>query len=98
VLRGGRQRGRAAVLFVVQRQGVEAFAAHDESYGRLREMLREVVEDGVEAYAYNCQVSPEEVVLDEKLGVMSGGNSRKGGLGRGACRDGVPAQTVTAAG
>jgi len=36
-------------------------------------MLREAVKDGVEAYAYNCQVSPEEVVLDEQVPVMPGG-------------------------
>ena len=94
-LRRARLQGqRASVLFVVQRQDVEAFAPHDESDGRLREMLREAVKDGVEAYAYNCQVSPEEVVLDEQVGVMLGGNSRRGGLGRGARRDGVPAHTV----
>lgn len=89
---------RAAVLFVVRRQDVEAFAPHDESDGRLREMRRELVKDGVEAFAYNCQDSPEEVVLDEQVPVMPGGNSRRGGLGRGARRDGVPAHTVIRAG
>ena len=98
-LRDARLQGqRAAVLFVVQRQDVEAFAPHDESDGRLREMLREVVKDSVEAYAYNCQVSPEEVVLDEQVPVMLLGTMQKTGLGCSVRRDGVPAHTMTRAG
>ena len=61
-------------------------------------MLREAVKDGVEAYAYNCQVSPEEVVLDEQVPVMLLGTMQKTGLGCRVRRDGVPAHTMTRAG
>jgi sugar fermentation stimulation protein A len=93
-LRHARQQGqRAAVVFVVQRGDAEAFAPHDESDPRFGEMLREVVRDGVEAYAYNCQVSLEEVVLDGRVPVMLGGT----GPGGGARRDGRPLDHTTRA-
>ncbi len=75
-LRHARWQGwRAAVVFVLQRQDAEAFAPHDESDPRFGETLREVVKDGVEAYAYNCQVSPQEVVLNERVPVVLAGNT-----------------------
>jgi sugar fermentation stimulation protein A len=58
---------RAAVVFVIQRKDVRLFSPHDESDPGFGEVLREVVEDGVEAYAYNCRVSPEEVTLDSAV-------------------------------
>jgi sugar fermentation stimulation protein A len=61
---------RAAAIFVLQREDAQAFAPHDESDPAFGEALREVVADGVEVYAYSCQVSRREVVLHERIPVL----------------------------
>jgi sugar fermentation stimulation protein A len=98
-LRHARRQGwRAAVVFVLQRQDAEAFGPHDESDPRFGETLREVVQDGVEAYAYNCRVSPEEVVLNERVPVLLARATQKTGLSPRAGRDGAPGAATTRAG
>ena len=54
---------RAAVIFVVQREDVQAFSPNDEADPIFGRALREVQAAGVEVYAYRCRVSPEEVGL-----------------------------------
>jgi sugar fermentation stimulation protein A len=54
---------RAAVLFVVQREDVQAFAPHDQSDPHFGEVLRGVAGAGVEVYAHKCRVTPQEVAL-----------------------------------
>lgn len=61
---------RAAMVFVIQRDDAQALAPHDESDPHFGEVVREVAADGVEAYAYNCQVSREEVVLGDRVPVF----------------------------
>lgn len=64
--RGG---GRAAILFVVQREDADSFApadAIDPEYGRL---LRRAGKEGVEVLAYGCRVSPEEIRVVRRLPV-----------------------------
>jgi sugar fermentation stimulation protein A len=61
---------RAAVVFVIQREDVRLFSPHDESDPGFGEVLREVVQDRVEVYAYKCRVSPEEVTLDSAVPVI----------------------------
>ena len=48
---------RAAAVFVVQRPDASAFATSDPSDPDLADALRSVVAAGVEAYAYNCEVT-----------------------------------------
>jgi sugar fermentation stimulation protein A len=57
---------RAAVIFVVQREGAERFAPHDATDPRFGETLRRAVEAGVEVRAVRCRVTPEGIwPLDE---------------------------------
>ena len=58
---------RAAVVFVVQRPDANAFATSDLSDPELAEALRSAVAAGVEAYAYNCEVTERSIRLDHSL-------------------------------
>ncbi len=61
---------RAALVFVIQREDAQALAPHDRSDPRFGQTVREVVADGVEAYAYTCRVSREEMLLGERIPVL----------------------------
>lgn len=56
-----RQGMAAAVVFVVQRGDVRAFAPHDGADPRFGRALRRAAEEGVMVLAYRCLVSPREV-------------------------------------
>ncbi|MCH7738041.1 MAG: DNA/RNA nuclease SfsA [Chloroflexi bacterium] len=58
---------RAAVVFVIQRPDARAFATNDPADPALAEAFRAAVAAGVEAYAYNCQVTERELRLDQSL-------------------------------
>lgn len=58
---------RAAVVFVVQRDDVRAFATNDAADPAFAEALRCAIAEGVEIYAYACQVSRHEVRLHRPL-------------------------------
>jgi sugar fermentation stimulation protein A len=61
---------RAVLVFCVQRSDVDEVRpadAIDPTYGRT---LREALAAGVEAVAYRAQVSPEEIVLVERVPVV----------------------------
>ena len=62
---------RAAVVFVVQRPDASAFATSDSSDPDLADALRSVVAAGVEAYAYNCEVTERSIRLDQALPIRS---------------------------
>jgi sugar fermentation stimulation protein A len=64
--------GRAAVVFVIQRDDAQAFAPHDASDPEFGATLQEVASRGVEVYAYTCQVSPEEVFINGRAPVLLG--------------------------
>jgi sugar fermentation stimulation protein A len=58
---------RAAVVFVIQRDDCAVFRPADEidpEYGR---WLRRAIKAGVEALPYRAKVTPEEIVLSERL-------------------------------
>ncbi len=61
---------RAAVVFVVQRQDVRAFAPNVPADPLFAETLLRARAAGVEVYAYRCRVSLEEVVLTDPLPVQ----------------------------
>ena len=61
---------RAAVVFVVQRADAAAFAANEPADPALAEALRRAVAAGVEAYAYNCLVTLNEVRLAHRLPIV----------------------------
>ena len=58
---------RAAVVFVIQRPDASQFATSDPSDPNLADALRSAVAAGVEAYAYNCQVTEQLIRLDQSL-------------------------------
>ena len=58
---------RAAVVFVIQRPDASAFATSDPSDPDLADALRSAVAAGVEAYAYNCEVTERMIRLDQSL-------------------------------
>jgi sugar fermentation stimulation protein A len=60
---------RGVIFFVVQRTDARFLAPADDidpEYGRL---LRLAVENGVEAVAYQAQISPQEIYLEKPLPV-----------------------------
>ncbi len=61
---------RAAVVFVVQRPDAAAFATNDDADPALAQAFCTAVSRGVDAYAYNCHVSREEVSLTERLPIV----------------------------
>lgn len=58
---------RAAVVFVVQRDDAKEFAPHDVADPLLGETLRRAVNSGVEAFAYCCRVSEQEIHLANRI-------------------------------
>ena len=62
---------RAAVVFVVQRPDASAFATSDPSDPDLADALRSALSAGVEAYAYNCEVTERSIRLDRALPIRS---------------------------
>ena len=62
---------RAAVVFVIQRPDATAFATSDPSDPDLADALRSAVAAGVEAYAYNCEVTERMIRLDQSLPIRS---------------------------
>ena len=61
---------RAAVIFVIQRDDARGLRPHDEADPDFGATLRESVAAGVEAYAYNCQVTETGITLDHQLPVL----------------------------
>ena len=64
---------RAAVIFVVQREDVRAFAPNVPADPRFADALVRAEGTGVEVYAYRCRVSPDEVTLTDELPVLLDG-------------------------
>ena len=60
----------ATVVFVAQRPDAHAFATNDQADPELADAFRNAVQRGVDAFAYNCSVSLEEVVLDRLLPIV----------------------------
>ena len=60
---------RAAVVFVVQREDVRAFAPNYDADPKFGVALRMAVGNGVEVYAYRCRVTSEGVELADELPV-----------------------------
>lgn len=60
---------RGVVVFVVQRQDARAVAPHDEADPPFGAALRQAVAAGVEAFAYRCRVTPQEITLSDELAI-----------------------------
>lgn len=62
-------RGRAAVLFLIQRADAENFQPNGETDPRFAEALGEAADRGVEVYAYNSVVTLEGVYINRRVPV-----------------------------
>ena len=60
---------RASVVFVAQREDALKFAPFEDIDPGFAEVLRQIVEMGVEAHAYRCQVSAQNIIIDEEIPV-----------------------------
>jgi len=58
---------RAAVVFVIQRSDATEFSPHDVADPLLGATLRKAVDAGVEAFAYCCTVSRQEILLADRV-------------------------------
>ncbi|MBC7250067.1 MAG: DNA/RNA nuclease SfsA [Anaerolineae bacterium] len=61
---------RAAIIFVIQREDVRAFAPNDQADPLFGQALRQAAEAGVEVYAHACRVSHHEMRLQRPVAVM----------------------------
>lgn len=59
----------AAVLFVIQMQGVKAFQPNEERDRNFTEALREAAAAGVQVLAYDCRVEVGSVIIENKISV-----------------------------
>ena len=61
---------RAAVFFVIQMKGVSSFQPNDRTHPAFGAALRQAAAAGVEIYAYDCTVLPEQVEIDAPVPVV----------------------------
>ena len=57
----------AYILFVVQMKGICSFTPNDETHKAFGDALREARVKGVTVLAYDCTVSPDEMVIDAPI-------------------------------
>ena len=69
LLQAKKQGHRAAIVFTVQREDATSFTPNDEMDPEFGKTLREVVAQGVEAYAYGCRVSLREIRIDREIAI-----------------------------
>ena len=60
----------AYLLFVIQMTGIQSFAPNWDTHPAFGSALQEAAQAGVQILAYDCQVRPEEIVLDQPVPVL----------------------------
>ena len=66
-----REGHKAAVVFVIQRSDVEAFATHDAADPDFGQVFRQALSSGVEAFAYKCEVTEDSIQLSSPLPIQA---------------------------
>jgi sugar fermentation stimulation protein A len=66
-----REGHKAAVVFVIQRSDVEAFATHDAADPDFGQVFRQALSSGVEAFAYKCEVTEASIQLSSPLPIQA---------------------------
>lgn len=61
---------RTMIIFIVQREDGIYFSPYDTMDKAFSNTLREAREKGVEVYAYNCQVTIRNIILNKKIPVI----------------------------
>ena len=59
----------AYILFVIQMKGVHTFKPNDETHKAFGDALRHAAESGVKILAYDCIVSPEQMLIDLPINI-----------------------------
>ena len=60
---------KAAVIFVVQMEGMKHFEPNETTHPQFGEALRQAQSAGVEVLAYECKVTPDSLVIDKAIPV-----------------------------
>lgn len=60
----------AYLLFVIQMAGIESFAPNWDTHSVFGTALQDAQHAGVQILAYDCQVRPDEIVLDRPVPVL----------------------------
>lgn len=58
------------VLFVIQMKGITVMRPNDQMHPAFGEALREAKGCGVQILAYDCKVTPDSMVLDQRIPVL----------------------------
>ena len=61
---------KAAVIFVVQMEGMQHFEPNDKTHPQFGEALRQARKAGVEVLAYGCKVTPSSLEITKSIPVM----------------------------
>ena len=61
---------KAAVIFVVQMEGMQHFEPNDKTHPQFGEALRQARKAGVEVLAYECKVTPSSLEITTSIPVM----------------------------
>ena len=60
----------AYLLFVIQMTGIQSFVPNWDTHPAFGSALQEAARAGVQILAYDCQVRPDEIVLDQPVPVL----------------------------
>ena len=61
---------KAAVIFVVQMEGMQHFEPNDKTHPQFGEALRQARKAGVEVLAYECKVTPSSLEISKSIPVV----------------------------
>ena len=61
---------KAAVIFVVQMEGMQHFEPNEKTHPQFGEALRQARKAGVEVLAYECKVTPSSLEITKSIPVM----------------------------
>ena len=61
---------KAAVIFVVQMEGMQHFEPNDRTHPQFGEALRQARKAGVQVLAYECKVTPSSLEITKSIPVM----------------------------
>ena len=60
----------AYILFVIQMKGIHTFTPNDETHKAFGDALRHAAESGVNILAYDCRVTPDEMIIDVPINIV----------------------------
>jgi sugar fermentation stimulation protein A len=63
------EHGRASVCFIIQRNDAKEWHPHIQMDPEFTENIRKAVENGVEAYAYTCKITLDEITILKRIPV-----------------------------